>query len=715
MLRSRVSITCAVSILLVQAALLAAEDILLADFEGTTYGDWKVTGEAFGPGPARGTLPKQMEVSGFEGRGLVNSFYHGDGTTGTLVSPPFRIERRYINFLVGGGKYPGTTCINLLVDGENVRTATGPNDRPGGSERLRWGHWDVSEFSGKEAVIQVVDQRSGGWGHINVDHIIQSDERASREKAMKIRAEKRYLNLPVKNGAPKRVMRLLRGETILREFGIELAEGEPDFWVVLELTPFKGETLTLWSEDLSKDSNVLDAVTQAGAIIGAEDLYKEKYRPQFHFSSRRGWNNDPNGMVYYAGEYHLFYQHNPYGWNWGNMTWGHAVSKDLVHWTELGDAIHPDHLGTIFSGSAVVDEYNTTGFQTGDEKVLVCIYTSAGGRNPWSQGQPFTQSIAYSNDRGRTWTIYEGNPVQEHVNGSNRDPKVIWHEPTNQWVIVLYLDDHTMGFYTSRDLKSWEFQSTLNCFHECPELFELPVDGDESNRKWVLYGASGDYFTGSFDGKTFTPESDAIAFNYGDCFYASQTFNNVPAKDGRRIQIAWGRIGHPSMPFNQMMDFPVELTLRTTEDGVRIFAEPVDEIALLHGPQHSWKDETLEPGTNLLSGIAGGLFHILAEFQVADGREFGFAIHGVPVRYDAKKEKLSCEKKSARLKAEDGKIRLEMLVDRISIEIFANNGRVYMPMGVIPEDDALPLEVFSKGGAVKINALEVFELRPAWE
>jgi len=700
--------------MLAGASAWAADDILIADFEGADYGDWEVTGTAFGPGPAAGTLPGQMEVSGYKGERLVNSFFGGDESVGTLTSPPFVIERKYLAFLIGGGGYAKRTCMNLLVDGKEVRTATGPNKKAGGTERLRWQHWDVSEFAGKEAVIQIVDRRSGGWGHINVDHIVQTNEPVVMERRMTMQVEKRYLNLPVATGAAKKCMRLLRGDEILREFEIELADKEPDFWVFLDLSPFQGESLTLWVDELEKGATVLDAIQQSNLFPGAEHLYREKYRPQFHFSSRRGWNNDPNGMVYYAGEYHLFYQHNPFGWNWGNMTWGHAVSKDMVHWTELGDAIHPDRLGTIFSGSAVVDEKNTTGFQTGQEKVLVAIYTSAGGTNRWSEGQPFTQSIAYSNDRGRTWTVYEGNPVLEHVNGGNRDPKVIWHEPSNQWVIVLYLDDHRMGFYTSKDLKQWAFQSELKCFHECPELFELPVDGEEGNRKWVLYGASGEYFVGEFDGKAFTPDGEALPFNYGNCFYASQTFSDIPPADGRRIQIAWGRVGHPDMPFNQMMNFPVVLTLHAVEDGVRMFAEPVKEIESLHDAEHSWTSAALKPGENPLAGISGDLFDIRAEFQVGKAKELGLVVRGVPVVYDTEAQTLSCGDKSAPLAPVEGKIRLQLLVDRMSIEIFANNGRIYMPMGMHFDDFNRSLEVFAKSGDAEIKTLDVYTLRSAW-
>ncbi|UCC99304.1 MAG: GH32 C-terminal domain-containing protein [Phycisphaerales bacterium] len=535
------------------------------------------------------------------------------------------------------------------------------------------------------------------------------------DKSRAFLLQKKYLNFPVKNGAEKRYIHLILDGKIIREFDIEIAHDEADFWVFLEIGAFKGQQATLRIDKYDPASTKgFDAVYQADTYIGEEDVYREKLRPQFHFTSRRGWNNDANGMVYYDGEYHLFYQHNPYGWKWGNMTWGHAISTDMVHWTELGDAIHPDSLGTIFSGSAVVDVNNTAGLQTGDEKVIVCIYTSAGGRNPMSKGQPFTQSIAYSNDRGRTWKVYEDNPVLGHVNGSNRDPKVIWHEPTSQWVMALYLDKRMMGFFTSQDLKSWEFQSKLECFHECPELFELPVDGDENNKKWILYGGSGEYLIGRFDGRAFISDTEAIRFHYGNCFYASQTFSNIPAEDGRRIQMAWGRVAMPDMPFNQMMLFPVTLRLQTTEKGPRMFAEPIREIEELHEQQWRWKNKVLVPGQNLFSQIQGELFHIRAQMRLEDARETGFVVRDVPVTYNTEKRELSCQGKAARLTPVDNKIRVELLVDRTSIEIFGNDGRVYMPMGVILADNSKSLEIFTKSGNVVLETLEVFELNSAW-
>jgi len=567
---------------------------------------------------------------------------------------------------------------------------------------------------GKEGVIQIVDARTGGWGHINVDHIVQSDERPIMDLEKSFVFDKRYLNFPVKNGAPMRRL-TLSVDAEVRYFDVELAEAEPDFWAFIDVAAFEGKTGILGTEVSRTSPATLDPIVQADAIVGAEDLYEEKHRPQFHFSSRRGWNNDPNGLVYYDGEYHLFYQHNPFGWRWGNMHWGHALSPDLVHWTELPDALFPDALGTIYSGSAVVDRQNTAGFQTGDEQVLVCIYTSAGSHAP--APVPFTQSIAYSNDRGRTWTKYDANPVLGHLRAANRDPKVLWHEPTSKWIMALYLDGDDYALFGSPDLKSWAkvCDVVMPGTGECPDFFELPVDGDAANTRWVFWGANGNYVLGAFDGSDFVKEGEVHCLYAGGNAYAAQTFSDVPADDGRRIQIPWMRQDMPGMPFNQMMGFPVELTLRTTAHGIRMFAEPVKEIQGLHAAKHAWANETLRPGDNPLAGLEGDLFDIRAEIELGDCEEFGFVVRGVPVAYNAAEGKLTCNGNTATLEPVDGAIRLRILVDRASIEIFANDGRLYLPVGVIFEDDQQPLSVFAKGGPVELAGLTVFELRSAWE
>lgn len=501
---------------------------------------------------------------------------------------------------------------------------------------------------------------------------------------------------------------LFAGQAV-RQFDIELAEGAPDWWAFLDLAPFKGQRLVIQADNVPAGSAALAALEQADEIKGAAGLYRERLRPQFHFSSRRGWNNDPNGLVFYQGEYHLFYQHNPYGWNWGNTHWGHAISRDLVHWQELPIALYPDAHGTMFSGSAVVDGDNTAGFQTGVEKALVCIFTAA--------GNPFTQGLAYSNDRGRTWTKYEKNPVLPHIVGGNRDPKVIWYAPEKKWVMALFLDNDTYALFSSPDLKRWTRLSDLPFpgTSECPEFFEIPLDGDRLDTRWVFYGGNGRYLVGKFDGKSFTAESGPHALNAGNCFYASQTYTDMPAADGRRILIPWGQVALPGMPFNQMMGLPVELTLHTTAEGLRLWVAPVKELESLRAERLVLPAQPLRPGDNPLAQFKAELAELVAELAPGLATELGFNLRGVPVVYDARKQELSCQGKSALLKPVDGRISLHLFVDRASVDIFGNAGRLYMPLGVIVPQGNTSLELYARGGEATVQRLEVCSLRSAWQ
>lgn len=692
-------------------------DLLVAGFEGTNYGAWAESGTAFGPGPAHGTLPNQMPVDGFQGHGLVDSYYGGDGSTGTLTSPPFKIQRKYIQFLIGGGGWKGKTCLNLLVGGQVVRTSTGPNVNPGGSERLQPAQWDVSDLRGKEAVLEIVDDATGGWGHINVDQIVQSDKRINapimlHDVTREMVIENPYLNFPVKTGAPKRRVTVLVGGKAERSFDIELANGKPDWWAFLDATPFHGKTVTIKVNQLPDDSIGLSSVDQTSKIKNGKNLYHETMRPQFHFTSRRGWLNDPNGLVYFKREYHLFYQHNPYGWNWGNMSWGHAVSKDLVHWKELPVALYPDEHGTMYSGSAVVDWNNTAGFQKGREPALVAMFTAA--------GNPFTQEIAFSNDRGRTWTKYANNPVLGHIVAENRDPKVICYAPDKTWVMSLYLDHHDYAIFQSHDLKHWtKLQDfTLPGDAECPNFFEMPLDGNTNNPRWVFFGASGVYVVGKFDGQRFTPETQPRRIQNGNCWYAAQVYSDIPPSDGRTILIPWGRLPNgdifKGMPFNQMMGLPVELTLRSTASGPSLLVNPVRELKSLRETTHNIKSQTLESGENPLADIHGDLFEMKADLAIGDANRITFDFRGMTVVYDAETHKISCMGNEAVLMPNDGIFSLHVFVDRASVDIYDGDGTLYMPMAkaLSPEDRNLSLSC--QGGNAKIISLKVYNLKSAW-
>jgi len=702
-------------------AACAENDILIENFEkGGVGSGWTIEGDE-----GIGEFAEKVGDTGITNcqhmMFVYTANFIGNDAKGTLTSPLFYIARDYINFLIGGGGFEGETCMNLIVDGEIVRTATGPNTKGGGPRALEWRSWDVGNLRGEKARIQIVDSREGLWGYIAVDHIYQSNLKLTpiKNATRDFRIEKKYLNLPVDSDSREVVMSLLIDGKKVREFFINLATDEPQYWVYLELDEFKGKKATLQINQLNANNRRdFDSIFQADTFPGKAELYREARRPQFHFTSKRGWLNDSNGLVYYDGEYHLFYQHGPFSCDGAqdNQHWGQAVSTDLVHWTELGDALHPDELGTIFSGSGVVDWNNTTGFQTGDEPPLVFVYTSAGGVNKWSTGRKFTQSVAYSNDRGRTLTKYEGNPVQQHIIAGNRDPKVIWWEKTQEWVIILELDE-TFGIFTSKDLKKWEMQSNLEdgAFHDCPELFELPVDGDKNNTMWVIHDGTGKYFCGDFDGNKYMPKTELIKRNYGNCFYAGQAFSNAP--DGRCIEIAWGLMEFesiPGMPFNQQMTFPVDLTLRSTDDGPRLFTNPVEEIERIQKKRYNSTNEQLQPGRNLLSGLKGELYDIEAEFEVGDATEFGFVVRDIPVSYNVEEGKLSSEDLVAPLKPRKGRIKLRLLVDRLSIEVFANDGRVYMPIRALHMGAKREFEIFTRGDGTTIKSLVVHELKSIW-
>ena len=449
--------------------------------------------------------------------------------------------------------------------------------------------------------------------------------------------------------------------------------------------------------------------------MNVNKLYQETYRPQFHFTAKKNWLNDPNGLVYYKGEYHLFFQHNPKGLKWGPNTWGHAVSPDLVHWRQLEHAIEPGELGWIWSGSAAVDWKNSGGFQTGDEKVLVAFYTA--GDSIVKPEKPCVQCIAYSNDRGRTWTKYHKNPVLGHIVAHNRDPKVIWHEPTEKWVMALFLDANDFALFSSPNLKEWTRLCDVHLPNtgECPDIFELPVDGDAENTKWVFWGGNGNHYIGTFDGSKFKAESGVLWADWGANFYAAQTWSDIPMSDGRRIQIAWMSGGkYPDMPFNQQMSFPCELSLRTTPDGIRLFRKPVKEIETIHEREHSINDQTLKPGENLLSNTSGDLFDIRAEIDLNDATEVGFNVRGEKVQYNVADKQLSCLEKAAHLEPLQNKIKLQILVDRTSIEVFGNEGRVSMSSCFVPDQENTRLGIYASGGEAAVVSMGVYELRSAW-
>ena len=440
------------------------------------------------------------------------------------------------------------------------------------------------------------------------------------------------------------------------------------------------------------------------------DLYREALRPQFHFTARQwttrklnpgmreeGWLNDLNGLVYYAGEFHLFAQ------RW-NKCWIHAVSTDLVHWTELQPAFWEDHrFGSgVQSGGAVIDFRNTSGLSP-DAKTPPMVAFWAGNDN-------FSTCISYSLDKGRTWTKYAKNPVLRHP---ERDPKVFWYEPTKRWVLVLSDNGH-YSLFTSPNLLDWtDSKASVPESFECPDMFQLPVAGDPRRQKWVLVRGNGRYSLGKFDGVRFQEEAGQFPCDSGPNFYATMSWGDIAGQPGRRVQVAWmncqDRNIYRDMPFNQQVTFPCDMTLRDLNGSLRIFRNPVHEIELLHRKKHAWKDLNLKPGVARPLEVSGGLYRIRAEVDVPQGSELAFHIRGTSVVIADRS--IACNSRPA--PTAGGVRKVEILVDRASIESFANDGEVSVSTCFRPTSDSLAVEC-TKGSAT-IRSLEIFELESIWK
>jgi fructan beta-fructosidase len=475
----------------------------------------------------------------------------------------------------------------------------------------------------------------------------------------------------------------------------------------------------------------------------------ETYRPRFHFTPRAGWMNDPNGLVFYEGEYHLFFQH-----LWPRH-WGHAVSRDLAHWEELPIALEPDALGAIWSGSAVVDRHDTSGFFGGGAG-LVAVFTYSDASGGQSQG------IAYSADRGRTWTKYAGNPVLTGDVRDFRDPKVFWHGPTGRWVMAL-ATGYTVSLYTSPDLKDWAFASTFDIGQreyvwECPDLFPLPLDGDPERTRWVLTvswlgasifstpdrrGESGTrYFVGAFDGTTFTAEEGAVTplpLGHGPDDYAAVSWSDAP--DGRRLVIGW--MNHwsyasktPTAPFQGALTLPRELFLRSTPDGgMRLFQRPAPELRALRGEATAKAQAVTVPAGGAVPLPGGDGYEILIEWEPSDGAsEFGLRVlaggdgEETWVGYDRAAGAVFVDRtRSGRTDfsphfaarrhgvplapVRAGRVRLHVFVDRSSVEVFANDSAAYLSALIFPHDGGRrDTALYARGGDAHVRSLNVYPL-----
>lgn len=506
------------------------------------------------------------------------------------------------------------------------------------------------------------------------------------------------------------------------------------YWRTWDVADLAGRKAQIRVNDHSTGGAIsVDQVVQSdrpeGPAIDARRLLAETYRPQFHFSAQAGWQNDPNGLLYYRGVWHLFHQHRTP--DSGATEWGHAQSTDLLHWQHRPTAIPAEGRDAIFSGSGLVDLENASGLQRGADRPILLFYTlHPGGPNPPDDphSRKATQCMAYSTDGGQTFTKYAGNPLLRTTDYNDRDPKVFFHQPSRAWIMVLSLSRNnrqreraTYGLYRSKDLKTWKLLQEIGpgaWYWECPDMFPMPIDGDPGRVKWLLAKSSGDYLLGEFDGQSFRPEAGPIRSHWGRC-YATQTFSDAPA--GRRVQLGWlttskiaAANAYPGMPFNQMVSFPRELSLRATPDGPRLLRYPIPEIAALYAKTHTLGGRLLRPGENPLAGIEHDLLDIELELELLAATEVRITLRGDLLAYDVGKKTLTMLRTTAPVAPVDGKLTLRLLVDRTSIEVFAGRGEMDMSGVFFPNPANKAFGLTVKGGPARICRLAVHELRSIW-
>ena len=593
---------------------------------------------------------------------------------------------------------------------------------------------------------------------------------------IKVENATKYLLLPVQEEKDEAQVLLDTGSKDDTWMDVRLAQNGADYYVPFALG--NGKTATVKILGLKKDALAINLMKLSDTFDTTNTDY---YRPSYHFTPLYGWMNDPNGMVYKDGEYHLYFQYNPYGSKWGNMHWGHAVSKDLIHWQHLDPAIARDPVGHIFSGSSVIDKKNTAGY---GKDAIIAIYTNN------SVNHDEVQCMAYSTDNGRTFTKYEGNPVLTPFDGLKdfRDPKVFWYEKGKCWYMIVSADKE-MRLYKSKNLKKWDYVSAFGegmgqqpCQYECPDFFQLPVNGDKKNMKWVMImninpgcmfgGSATEYFVGDFDGKTFTCQDpqESKWLDYGKDHYATVTFSNT---GDRVLAMTWmSNWQYANLtPFKQNRGangLPRELKLYEKNGKYYVQEGPAPEVLALRKVSHDLGDETVDGSKDFKGAAANmeGAFEIEADvtpnengiagieisnnkrertmiyFDMKKGRivtdrtesgltDFGkkSVPHDIELAWDKQREaqaKLPArEVNSINYKndfalatwaplnlCEDDKktYHVDIFVDKSSIELFVDGGRIAMTNLVFPVAPYENVKLYTKGGKAEFKNMKIHKL-----
>ena len=593
---------------------------------------------------------------------------------------------------------------------------------------------------------------STSWMSAQTDRGIQIEHLGTNNTFVRVTGQSKYLLLPVQDAGEESQVHVVVDGKLERSIVVRLATSKVDYTVPLDLTPYQGKHVVLNVVTPQSRSTIREAKEDAcWKDMRLSDTFsvenREKYRPAYHHAPLYGWMNDPNGMVYHDGVWHLCYQWNPFGSKWQNMTWGHSTSRDLIHWEPQEPTLLPDGLGTIFSGSSAIDEANSAGF---GKNSIVTLFTSAANSQ--------VQSLAYSNDGGYTYTTYPGNPVLT-LESEARDPNMFWNEETKQWTLILaHALDHEMLIFTSPDLKSWTLQSSFgkglgaqDGVWECPDLFELPVTGTQE-KKWVLIcninpggpfgGSATQYFTGSFDGKTFKVDTDASGnvptkwLDYGKDHYATVSWSDTP---GRRTVIGWMSNWQyaaevPTLQFRSANTLPREMGVFKVDDQYYVSSKPSPELDALRGKiTHNAKRIQVGKRAHTVSlpQENDGICEILMNVDAKRSKQLKMTLANkaqekVTIIYDVEKETISFDRTQSGIVdfsqdfpavtvtptyENDGSVNLRLFIDRSSMELFEQEGRFVMTNLVFPTSPYTTLSFQAEEGSAKVNNLQIYSIK----
>lgn len=545
---------------------------------------------------------------------------------------------------------------------------------------------------------------------------------------------KKYLMLPVEDKAEVAKMSVVVNNEAKKHLNVRLATKKVEYHVPLDISEFKGKQISLVIEGAIKEAVCWENIQEADKF---DRTNREKFKPIYHFSPDYGWMNDPNGMVYKDGVYHLCFQYNPYGSTWENMSWGHATTKDLITWKHEPDALHGDGFGGMFSGGAVVDKFNSAGF---GKDAIIAFYTNAG------VGQ--MQCIAYSLDNGKTFTKYENNPVLTSEIADFRDPKVFWHDATKRWIMILAVDQH-MEIFSSENLKDWTYESSYGekegahgGVWECPDLVELPIEGTNL-KKWVLIcninpggpfgGSATQYFVGTFDGKKFINDSPLKTkwMDFGKDYYATVTWANAP--ENRCIALGWMSNWQyanevPTQQFRSATSIPRDLVLFEENGEVYLKGIIVKELDPFVKNGDTVKDIHVKSEYEMKDIFMGKTPAYCLDINLAvnDADTVGIKLFNnkneeVTLSFDIREREFSMNRAKSGMTGFDPsetfenetiapiyggaeQISLRILVDTSSIEVFGNDGKFTMTNLVFPEESFNNIRFFSKGGSYVVES-----------